>query len=58
MAKKKPKTKLVYILKNGERYDVISDSGKYYVCAGHTQFRKNAHRGELVKEEITENGEE
>lgn len=53
MAKKKaPKFKLVYILRNGDKYDVIGDTGKYYVCAGNTQFRKNAKRGALMKEEI------
>ncbi len=59
MAKKRQKTKLVYLMPNGDKYDVISDTGKYYVCAGGTQFRKSARRGKLMKEEIdAENTEE
>lgn len=51
MAKKKQNYKLVYVFPNGEKYDVIGENGKYYLCEG-TQFRKSAERGILVKEEI------
>ena len=52
MAKKKPKFKLVYVLSNDEKYTVIGENGKYYLCEGNTQFRKSAERGVLLKEEI------
>lgn len=55
MAKKKaPKSRLVYVLRNGDRYDVTGENGKYYLCEGNTQFRKSAKRGELIKEAIPE----
>lgn len=52
MAKKQPKTKLIYVLPNGETYTVIGDTGKYYVCECGTQFRKSAKRGILKRIEI------
>lgn len=52
MAKKGKKTRLVYVLENGETYNVISDSGKYYICECGTQFRKSAKRGTLKKIEV------
>lgn len=51
MAKKK--TKKVYVLDNGERYDIIGENGRYYLCEV-TQFRKAAERGRVAKEEIAE----
>jgi len=51
--KKKAKTKTVFVLPDGTRYDVTGENGKYIFC-GNTQFRKNAGRGDLVTEEITE----
>lgn len=55
MAKKKTsaKTKRVFALKNGDEYDVISETGKYYICNG-TQFRKSANRGVIWLKEIEE----
>lgn len=51
MAKKK--TKKVYVLSNGERYDVTGETGRYFLC-GETQFRKAARRGKVVKEAVEE----
>lgn len=51
MAKKK--TKKVYILSNGERYDVTGENGRYIFC-GETQFRKAAKRGKIEKEAVEE----
>lgn len=48
MAKKKAKTKKVFVLANGDRYDVTGETGKYYIC-GDTQFRKLGGRGEIVE---------
>ena len=47
--KKKTKKKAVFVLKNGTRYDVTGETGKYVLC-GNTQFRKSARRGEIVYE--------
>ena len=47
--KKKVKTKTVFVLPDGSRYDVTGENGKYIFC-GDTQFRKSAGRGKLVKE--------
>ena len=58
MAKKKTQTKLVYVLTNGERYDVSGENGKYYLCECGTQFRKSANRGKLVKEAVEAPAEE
>lgn len=58
MAKKKPKFNLVYVLSADEKYTVIGENGKYYLCEGDTQFRKSAERGILVKEEIETETEE
>lgn len=55
MAKKK--TKKVYILSNGERYDVTGETGRYFLC-GETQFRKAARRGKVVKEAVEESESE
>ena len=53
MAKKKTQTtQRVYVLSNGERYNVINEDGKYYICECGTQFRKSAHRGKLIKESV------
>lgn len=49
--KKKAKKKAVFILKNGTRYDVTGETGKYVLC-GNTQFRKSARRGEIVYDEL------
>ena len=49
MAKKAKKTRLIYVLDNGEVYNVVSVTGKYYVCECGTQFRKGANRGILKK---------
>ena len=53
MAKKKTeaKTKSVFVLHDGTRYDVTGEDGKFVYC-GETQFRKSAMRGELISEEI------
>lgn len=56
MAKKKAKTKKVYVLHSGGTYDVIEETGKYYICP-ETQFRKSAKRGALHDVEITEKTE-
>ena len=62
MSKKKsaPKSKKVYVLADGTTYDIISETGKYYLCAYGTQFRKAAKRGkvERVDLESAENEEE
>lgn len=50
-SKKKAKSKVVFVLHDGTRYDVTGEDGKYIYC-GDTQFRKSAMRGELVTEEI------
>lgn len=49
--KAQPKTKTVFILHDGAKYDVTGEDGKYIYC-GNTQFRKSANRGELVTEEV------
>ena len=49
MGKKKSAQQYNYVLANGEVYKVISETGKYYICEGDTQFRKSAKRGTLVK---------
>ena len=49
--KKKAKSKTVFVLPDGTRYDVTGENGKYIFC-GNTQFRKNAGRGELVTETV------
>lgn len=51
MAKKKAKSKTVFVLRDGTRFDVTGEDGKYVYC-GDTQFRKSAMRGELISEEI------
>ena len=54
MASKKkatPKTKKVFVLSDGTRYDVTGENGKYVFC-GKTQFRKSAERGKIVDEPI------
>ena len=44
-SKKKAKTKTIFVLHaTGEQYDVIAETGKYYICNG-TQFRKSGNRG-------------
>ena len=58
MAKKKQNYKQVYVFPNGEKYEVVGENGKYYLCEGDTQFRKSAERGILVKEEIETETEE
>lgn len=55
MAKKK--TKKVYVLSNGERYDVTGENGRYIFC-GETQFRKAARRGKIEKETVEESESE
>lgn len=50
--KKKAEKQLVYVLKNGDRYNVIAETGKYYLCEGNTQFRKLANRGVIEEAEI------
>lgn len=57
MAKKKAKTKKVFVLSNGDRYDVTGETGKYYVC-GDTQFRKLGGRGEIVEVPAETEGED
>ena len=49
--KKKAKTKTVFVLHDGTKYDVTGENGKYIYC-GNTQFRKSANCGKLVTEEI------
>ena len=51
MAKKKEKTKRVFVLNDGTRYDVTGEDGKYVFC-GQTQFRKAGGRGEIVEEKV------
>ena len=48
--KAQPKTKTVFILHNGTKYDVTGEDGKYIYC-GTTQFRKSANRGTIAVEE-------
>ena len=53
MATKKksaPKSKAVFVLHDGSRYNVVSETGKYIICENGIQFRKSANRGEIVKE--------
>lgn len=57
MAKKKSKTKQFFVLSETERYEVIGETGKYYLCEGGTQFRKLGGRGTLVKESVSEKEE-
>lgn len=54
MARKKGKTKLVYVTDDGRRFDVIRDDGKFIYGAGDIQFRKSANRGTLIKVPIEE----
>lgn len=53
MAKKKEKGKRFFILPTGEKYEVIGETGRYYICTDGIQFRKSANRGviETVKPE-------
>lgn len=59
MAKKKTAAKTaesnikrVYVLADGTTYDILSETGKYYICAYGTQFRKSANRGKVESVEI------
>ena len=51
------KAKRVFVLHDGSRYDVVSETGKYIVCENGIQFRKSANRGEIVEEANPNNGE-
>lgn len=52
MAKKKTAKKRIFVLKNGDRYEITGETGKYWLC-GPTQFRKLAERGRIVYEDVT-----
>lgn len=59
MASKKKtaaKTKSFFVLKDGTRYEVTGETGKYVLC-GDTQFRKSAGRGEIVTEKTAPNSD-
>lgn len=50
MAKSK-KQKSVLTLKNGSKYDILSEKGKYYICRG-AKFRKqNTYILDVKKED-------
>ena len=46
--KKSAKTYKVLVLDNGREYELVGETGKYWLCKG-TQFRKSAHRDAVVE---------
>lgn len=58
MAKKKEKAKRFFVLPTGERFEVIGETGRYFICADGIQFRKSANRGVIEKVKPEEKKEE
>lgn len=60
MAKKKEKPessgRRVLALKDGRKYEILSEDAKYYRCEG-TQFRKNNPNIERVDGEVKRNAD-
>lgn len=46
--KKKAKADRVFVLPDGEKYNIVGETGKYILCENGIQFRKSAKRGEVV----------
>lgn len=53
--KKKAKADRVFVLPDGTKYNIVGETGKYILCEGGIQFRRQ--RGEVVNLPVAKKSE-